>query len=164
MYELFQSALISSFNEHSPLQTKNISSKNDRKPWITPGILISIRTKQRLVRKSRNQLDQFLTLYRRYRNLLTKLTRTTRKQYYGNQLESSFGNWKTVWSNINYILGKKHRSQNTSIRLNGIIVSEPVKIASTFNSFSNDSLATLSNDISNNATTFESYLNDQIPQ
>ena len=72
---------------------------------------------------------------------------------------------KKVWSNINYsILGKKHRSQNTSIRLNGIIVSEPVLIASTFNSYFNDIPATLTNNISNNAISFESYFSEQIPE
>ena len=162
-YELFQSTFLSHFNEHFPLQTKKISCKNDRKPWITPAILISIRTKRRLERKARNRPDQFLTIYRRYRNLLTKLTRTTREQYYRNLLESSFGNSKKIWSNINLILGKKHRSQNTSIRLNGIIVSEPEPIASTFNSYFNDIPATLSNNTSNNAILFENYLNDQIP-
>ena len=34
-YELFQSTLISHFNDHYPLQTENIYNKADRKPWIT---------------------------------------------------------------------------------------------------------------------------------
>ena len=129
-YELFQSTSISFFNEHFPLQTKNISSKNNWKPRITPGIVISIHTKQR------PYLNLFRTLYRHYRNL-TKFTQTASKRYYRNLLESSFGSNKNVWSNINSILGKKHQSQNSSIRHNGIIVSEPVPIASTFNSYIN---------------------------
>ena len=84
----------------------------------------------------RDKPDQFLTLYRLYTNLLTKLTRTTREQYYRNLLESSFGNIRKVWSNINSILGKKHRSQNTSIRLNVIVVSKSEP--STFNFYFND--------------------------
>ena len=72
-----------------------------------------------------------------YRNLLTKLNRTSRQQYYRNLIESSFENSKKVWSNTNSILSKKHRSQNTSIRLNGIIVREPESIASIFNSYFN---------------------------
>ena len=46
-YELFQSTLISLFNYHFPLQTKNINNKADRKPWITPGILTYILAKRR---------------------------------------------------------------------------------------------------------------------
>ena len=58
-------------------------------------------------------------------------------QYYRNLLESSFGNSEKVWSNTNSILGKTHRSQNISIKLDGIIVSEPEPIASTFNFYFN---------------------------
>ena len=132
-------------NQYFPLQMKIISSKNIRKPWITPLILMSIHSKQRVETKARNRLDQFITLYWRYRNLLTKLTRTTREQYNHNLLESSFRNSKKVWSNINSILGNKHRSQNTSIRLNGILVSEPEPIATTFKSYFNNIPATVSN-------------------
>ena len=85
-YELFQSTFISSFNQHFPLQTKNISSKNGRKPRITLGILTH--TNQHLERKARNRPDQFFNFYRRYRTLQNK----NRKQYYRNLLESSFGN------------------------------------------------------------------------
>ena len=45
-YEPYQSTFLSSFNEHVPLKTTNISSKNGWKPWITPGILIPIHTKR----------------------------------------------------------------------------------------------------------------------
>ena len=125
-------------------------------------INFNICTKQRLERKPWNRPNQFLTLYRRYRNHLTKLTRTTHEQCYRNLLESLLETVK-VWSNVNSILGKKHRSQNTPIRLNGIIVSKPEQIASTFNSYFNIIPATLSSNISNNAITFESYVNYQIP-
>ena len=50
-YERFQSILLSIFNDHFPLQTKNVYNKADRKPWITPGILTYIRAKRRLEKK-----------------------------------------------------------------------------------------------------------------
>ena len=50
-YEFFQSALLSLFNNHFPLQTKNVYNKADRKPSITLGILTSIRVKRRLEKK-----------------------------------------------------------------------------------------------------------------
>ena len=45
-FELFQSTLLSIFNDHFPLQTKNVYNKADCKPWITPGILTSIHAKR----------------------------------------------------------------------------------------------------------------------
>ena len=35
------------YNEHFPIQTKNISNRGKSKPWITPGILAAIRRKRR---------------------------------------------------------------------------------------------------------------------
>ena len=95
--------------------TKNISSCGKSKPWITPGILAAIRRKRRLEKKANQNLERFLTEYRRHRNLLTKVTRTAREPYYHNLIESSFGNSKKVWSNINTILGKNCMSSITSI-------------------------------------------------
>ena len=106
-YELFQSTLLSIFNDHFPLQTKNVYDKADRKPWITTGILTSIRAKRRLEKKAQSNPDQYLIIYPRHKNLLTKVTRATRDQYYRTLRETSIGNSKKIWLNINCILGKK---------------------------------------------------------
>ena len=85
-------------------------------------------------KKPRQNPERFLTDYRRHRNLLTKVTRTAREQYYHNLLMSSFGNSKKVWSNINTILGKNRKASSTSIKQNGIIINEPEVIPNSFNS------------------------------
>ena len=152
------------FNGHLPIHTKNISNCGKSKPCITPGILAAICRKRRLEKKARENPERFLTEYRRDRNLLTKVTRTAREQYYHNLLESSFRNSKKVWSNINTILGKNCKSSSTSIQLNGIIINEPKVIASSFNSYFNSIPTTLSNNINNNILTFKNCLVDQIPE
>ena len=115
-------------------------------------------------KKNRQNPERFLTEYRRHINLLTKVTRTAGEQYYHNLLESSFGNSKKVWSNINTILGKNLKSPSSSIKLNGIIINEPDVIESSFNSYFNSIPATLSNSTNNNILPFENYLVDQIPE
>ena len=116
-YNLFQSILLIIFNQHPPMQTKNIyfpiQTKNIyncgiSKPWITPGILAAIRRKRSLEKKICENPERFLTEYPRYRNLLTKVTRTAREQYYNNLPMSSFGNSKKVWSNISSAHVVKH--------------------------------------------------------
>ena len=62
------------------------------------------------------------------------------------------------------ILGKKHSSINSTIKLDGIHAAEPKTIANAFNSYFNSIPITLSDDINNNLTAFESYLDDQIPE
>ena len=111
--------------------------------------------------KSQNP-ERFLSEYRTCRNLLTKVTRTAREQYYHNLFEGSFGNSKKVWANINTILCKNRKSSSTSIKLNGIIINEPEVIASSFNLYCNSIPTTLSNIINNNILIFENYLVDQI--
>ena len=104
------------------------------------------------MKKARSNPDRFLTFYRLQENLLTKLTRAA--QYYRTLLESSVGNSKKIWSNINCILGKKHRSISTTIKLNGINVTEPETIANAFNSYFNSIPITLSDNINNNLKAF----------
>ena len=108
--------------------------------------------------------DRFLTIYRRHKNLFTKVTRAKREQYYCTLLQTSIGNSKKIWSNINCILSKKHSAINTTIKLNGILVAEPETIANAFNSHFNSIPIALSDNINNNLTAFESYLDDQIPE
>ena len=88
----------------------------------------------------------------------------TRDQYYRTLTETSIGNSKKIWSNIICIVGKKHSSINTTIKLDVIHVAEPETIANAFNSYFNSIPITFSDNINNNLTSFESYLHDQIPE
>ena len=63
---------------------------------------------------------------------------------------------------INSIRGKNHKSPNTSVKLNGIIINEPEVIASSFNSHFNSIPITMSNNI-DTILMFGNYLNDKIP-
>ena len=74
------------------------------------------------------------------------------------------GNSNKICSNINCILGNKLISINTSIKLTGIDVAEPETIANAFNSYFNRIPVTLRDNMNNNLTAVESYLDDQIPE
>ena len=163
-YELFQRTLISLFNYHFPLQTKNIYNKADRTPWITIGILTSISTKRRLEKKARSNPDRFFTIYWRHKKLLTKVTRATREKYYHTLLETPIGSSKKIWANINCIHGEKHNSLNPTIQLDGIHVDELETIETAFNYYFNTIPIALSDSINFNLAAFESYHDDQIPK
>ena len=114
-------------------------------------------------KKARSNPDQYLTIYFMHVNLLTKVTCATREQYYRTLLETSIANSKKIWSNMNCILGEKPSSINTSIKLNGIDVAELESITNAFNSYFNGIPITLTDNINNKLTSFESFLDDQIP-
>ena len=153
-YELFQSTLLSLFNDHFP-QTKNIYNKADRKQWITPGILTSIRAKRHLEKRrevTQTHISPSIGGIKTSPKLLALPVTNIIVPCY-----SSIGNTKKIWFNINCILGKKHSSINTTIKLNGIHVAEPETIANVFNSYFNSIPIMLSDNINNNLTAFESW-------
>ena len=120
--------------------------------------------KLNLLQKSWSNPDRFLTTYRRHKNLLTKLTRAAHEQYYSNLLEFRLEQYENMVKNINCILGEKHSSISTTIKLNGIYITELEIIENVFNSYLNSIPITLSDNINNNLTVFESYIHDQIPE
>ena len=74
------------------------TSKN---PWITPGILTSIKHKNRLYAKYlKNKSPTAHTDYKKYRNKLTHLKEAAKKIYYQN-LFLGPGNPSNTWKNIN---------------------------------------------------------------
>ena len=62
MLSIYMYVMLSLFNDQFPLQTKNTYNKTDRKPWITTGILTSIRAKRRLEKKAQSNPDRYLTI------------------------------------------------------------------------------------------------------
>ena len=55
-YRSFEAVLNGCLDEHAPLKTKMIkATQTKRQPWITKGLLISIRTKNRLYNKCKTK-------------------------------------------------------------------------------------------------------------
>ena len=80
------------------------------KPWLTKGLLISIRRKQWLYKTqflNGNSLgkDQF----KMYSNMLNKLKQLSKKMYYHNEVETNKNNPKRMWNVLRTLLpnGKK---------------------------------------------------------
>lgn len=78
------------------------------KPWISKGLRISIRTKNKLHRSSLKSTDPVtIGNYKKYRNLLSRLKNKAKNIYYAN-LASRFGNDKSkTWRLINEITNRK---------------------------------------------------------
>ena len=108
-YNAFCDAFTKVHNECFPLEnTKSKKSKtNTRSPWITVGLLKSIKTKNRLYRKFKKDPSmQKKAEYSRYRNKLNHLLRVSKKQYYHKQFDDNKDSVKGTWGIINNILGR----------------------------------------------------------
>ncbi len=83
-YEHFQNKFLELLNKHAPLKPKSKRfKKQQRKPWITNGILKSIRTKNSLLKKFIKTKDEFwFQRYKIYRNTLNRVIRSSKQNYY----------------------------------------------------------------------------------
>lgn len=120
---------------------KIISSKNYAiKPWITQGLLHSIRRRDKLAKILKRQpLNTALEIhYKNYRNKLTELIRETKKNFLKNMVDANNNNIKKVWENVNNITSdfKKDKQTNMTIRKeNGQLTQNNKEVATTFNYF-----------------------------
>lgn len=95
-------------NKHAPMHImSNRKVKQLKKPWITQGIRKSIRIKNQLF------YDGDTSKYKHYRNMLTKLIRTSKQQYYANYFESNLHNMKNTWAGINSLINSKKYSKKS---------------------------------------------------
>ena len=80
----FHEHLILTYNDFAPTKVrKNKRKRNSPKPWLTKGILISIKIKRNLFKQFKDTgRPMYYTCYKLYRYLLKKLIRKSKKAYY----------------------------------------------------------------------------------
>ena len=92
----FHSVLIELFEEHFPLVTKELSHKQAKNPWMTPGLLVSQKEKDRLFRRYKRHSITRRDEFKQYKNAFTKLTNIARENYVHNLIETFQGNSQKV--------------------------------------------------------------------
>lgn len=121
---------------------KKISCRHRKlKPWMTNGLLCSIKKRESMYRmvKKQPQNQDLKQNYLRYRNNLTNLIRSVKNDYYKSQLAQAKGDPKKQWKVINQITGRKQpHNQPQMIKLDGESVTyqdSPAAFADLFNDF-----------------------------
>ena len=84
-------------------------------PWLTQGILISIKSRDTLYKNfisEKNLIKRQLlhNLYKKHRNLLFSLERTSKKLYYAEYFQKNCTNIKKTWDGINQIIKPKKKT------------------------------------------------------
>ena len=111
----FQNIILTAYNNAYPLSIVNIKYKN-RKPWLTRGLIHSIRNKNRLyVRYTYNRSNENELKYKTYRNKLNHILRIAEKQHITSLLEKEKHNIKRTWGIIKEIINKKKSSNGSAI-------------------------------------------------
>ena len=162
-YNLFEGKILKAYNESFPLTTKRVKYFNDNsKPWLTNGILVSSKTKNKMYCKYLKHPTQAnLTQYKNYKNRLSSLIKTSEKIYYRNKFENASGNIKQTWDTINDILKRKRKSTKVQLefKINNNKTTNKQLIANGFNNYFASVGKTLSDKISPSQNSSQHYLN-----
>uniref|UniRef100_A0A0A9Z7S4 RNA-directed DNA polymerase from mobile element jockey n=1 Tax=Lygus hesperus TaxID=30085 RepID=A0A0A9Z7S4_LYGHE len=84
-------------------ELKKVSSREQKlTPWITDGIIKSLRTRELLRKKAERQKNNSLLKerYVKFRNLVKEIIRKAKTSFFSNQIESAEGNPKKTWDVI----------------------------------------------------------------
>ena len=105
------------------------------KPWITPGILASINRKNKLFVLKNNGISDTIVEYRRYRNVLVRIIRESKRLYILNELKMA--NPKKTWSILKELSTGPPQSTKVSdsFQTSNGLITETLEIAEGFNSF-----------------------------
>jgi hypothetical protein len=116
--------------------------KHEKQPWITAGIIKSLKTKSKMHKQNFNakspQQQTLLTdKYNRYRNMLTQIIRKAKTIYWNKVFTETKYDIKQTWKNINNILRKTRNKHNfpNSFSHDGKILTNHNDIANAFNKY-----------------------------
>lgn len=128
----------------------NSKRRKKRHPWITTGILQSIKRKNKLYRKMlKNPNMDNSDKFRTYRNKLTHIIRISKTRYYSDKFNSCSGNSKRTWAIINDVLHnrKSKSSIPDTMKVGNGKTNDPKQITNAFNDFFINVGPTLASDI-----------------
>ncbi len=125
------------YDKHFPKIRKKINKRRENKPWITGGIIKSIKSRNKLyIKFIKNPTDLNKSNYVKYRNKLNKIIKISCKQYYSTKFNEYEYNMKNTWQTINSVIGKNSIKKNPSYFHDGSLkITDPSIITDKFNSF-----------------------------
>jgi len=107
-YGYFAKKLKRIYNKSFPHLT--INKHNQNAPWITAGILKSIKRKNKLYHLSKRNSDHKL-LYITYKNRLCKIIREAKIQYHRNLLLTYKNRSRKMWMHLNSLIKTKEKAE-----------------------------------------------------
>ena len=162
-FQIFIEEFNSIYNAHFPVKSKKISAKRLNNPWLTSGLLNSI--------KRKNELYKGLKLgtvtqqeYSNYRNKINALIRLTKRKYYFNVFSNFKRSTRKQWETINALSKTiKPKKNIPNIIHKDRILTDANDISNCFNNFFADIAPQLNNKLPPPSRDPISYLTGNFP-
>lgn len=105
-------------------------------PWLTNGLLKSMRKKENMYKKTKKKPfnTKLKNRYKLYCNTLNRLLKTAKKRFYEDKIDQAGNDAKQKWKIINNFLNKNANHSNvTKLISENVVYNDPFDIANIFN-------------------------------
>ena len=163
-YNCFHSKFLNLYNFYFSFVSKTISKAKRNQPWISQALINSCRHKNNLYKRFlHNPTKANEQRYKQFRNRLTTIIRSAKRNHYASKLNSNKNNVKNTWREINNILGKNKKAELPDKIDDGQqVASNPSDISQSFNNYFTSIGSLLASKIPHTNTHF-TYLHDSNP-
>lgn len=163
-FNYFIDIIIKLYNKCFPIKTKFVTEKRLQNPWLTRGLMNSIKHKFILFKQSKLGIISHAT-YKIYRNNLTKAIRNAKCNYYSNFFSDFKNNTKKIWQAINTLKGNSQENTKiNSLKLSTTELNKPLDIAEAFSTYFSNIAPQLDSQLPNSNVNPNSYLVGNYPQ
>ena len=164
-YNIFLDTISSHYNRAFPRRkVTNKRKKTFKHPWTTNGILISSKMKNKLYKRSlKFPLPENIASYKKYKNILTNLTRASKSLYYKRSFFLAKNNIKETWNIINSLLNRKSSKASPNFFChNDTLITNRTDISNHFNDYFINVAKNLADRITPSAHNFSDYLDNHL--
>lgn len=104
-YKKFLDTFVFLYNKHCPVKVYSKKEEHKRHPWLTKGIINACKKKNNLYKKFITlKTDEAEQKYKKYRNKLTDIIRSSKQLFYRKILYENKNNIKGTWDILNRLI------------------------------------------------------------
>ena len=159
--QYFIETLTTEINHHLPHKTQLIKFEHLRKdPWITSALVKSMNKSKNSTKKQLKGDDKDSISYKNYNDVLKKVKRHAKRQFYIDKCIKYKSNTRQLWSTINRLVKTHHDKSNviSHLRSNRTEITDPQRISNTFCSYFSNVGKSFASRIPNLNKSIDNYL------
>ena len=134
-------------------------------PWITSGLLISRKRKEKLAaKKLKKPTSENIQIFQSYNKIYNKVRRSAKRLYYDDKFKEFSKDMRKTWDTIRNVMGTNKRRENIPdfFKSNDKIISGALEIAEGFNEFFSGIGPELASTIPQSQTNFKNFLGSRV--